>query len=160
MSVNPVSITSVTSPAVPNSVEKNAKQNKEKQPVMSKLSIRDGVLMAAIPTVLGSGYAAKTYFERRGKYSVYSDLIGKFAEGTAENSNFKDCAKLMKKGMRDAKVCGLLVAAAGVLAAGTFAIVKAFKNDSDKVDNKPKTISEKPKEIKQDAAAMQPVKNN
>ena len=100
-------------------------------------------------------------FHHNQKKDAPSGTAIKTAELMAqENSNFKDCAKLMKKGMRDAKVCGLLVAAAGVLAAGTFAIVKAFKNDSDKVDNKPKTISEKPKEIKQDTAAMQPVKNN
>lgn len=140
MSVNPVSVVK--------SVEQTKIINKDndkkvKKPVVSNLSTRDGVLIAAVPTVLGAGYAAKTYFVRKGKYSVYSDLMTKFAEGTSEHSTFKDCAKLMKKSMRDAKVCGLLIGAAGIVAAGTFALVKMFKSEDTKQPPKNKDAEEK-----------------
>lgn len=148
-SVNPVNL-SPASPQNPVQSKKDAAETKKtvktNNSALSKLSVRDGVLVTALPTVIGAGYAAKTYFERKGKFSVYSDLMTKFAENTPEYNNFKDCAKLTKKGMRDAKMCGLLVAAAGIITAGIFAIVKSLKSNdkpADKVQQPTKNSDKK-----------------
>ncbi len=118
---------------------RNSNQN-----VLSKLSIRDAVIITAVPTVIGSGYAAKTYFECNAKLSVYKDMLKKF-EGTAFHDNFKDCVNLMEKSMSKAKKCGILTMVAGIISAGAFAVVKTIKSYSNrhKENNSPqKTIEE------------------
>ena len=128
----PISIAPLKSTAPSQTKEnKPAKDNTAPQKIStsisSKISVRDGVIITAVPTLLGAGYSAKSYFERKGKYSVYNDLAAKYSQGTPEHGSLTDCAKLMKKGMRDAKICGILIAAAGIIAAGTFAVIKAVQ---------------------------------
>lgn len=131
---------------IPNFSEKPVETKKmdnrnSNQNVLSKLSIRDAVIITAVPTVIGSGYAAKTYFECNAKLSVYKDMLKKF-EGTAFQDNFKDCAKLIEKSMSKAKKCGILTMAAGIISAGAFAVVKTIKSYHNK--SKENNTSKKP----------------
>ena len=132
MSAAPLSQANPTAYGSLKPIDGRVQKKEEKQPITARLSVRDGIITAAVPTILGTGTAAKIYFERKGKFSVYKDLMNKFADGTPEHANFKDCTDIMKKSMRDAKFCGLFVAAAGVITAGTFAIIKKVKTNSEK----------------------------
>ena len=86
------------------------------------LAIKTVAQMTALPVVVGSGYAARFYYENKGKASVYKDMIAKFPA----DDSFKSCLNLVEKSQKNAKLIGGSIVVAGVAAVIAYAGAKAL----------------------------------
>ena len=113
-----------------------------KQQPKTQLSIRDILLVQAVPLLAGTGLSAKTYFDNRGKAVVYEDMVKVFTEGSAERKGLEDCLKLAKKNMQDAKKGGIILLTTIALTTAWMLVAHACAKPKSNVENKSEIVKE------------------